>query len=145
MHALLQDRLRDRGALCSRVLFLFSLTLAPAQQVKSGRHTFHKKCFSCWSCQVPLALGGQSEGADGYPYCKKCYAAQFGPKGFRGGAVDGSISVSEHKFDTKSHVKNEPARAAPAPQGGVAKNFCSGCGAKLTAGAKFCASCGNKA
>merc|ERR1711991_637425 len=117
-------------------------TAYATEQVPAGAHKFHTKCFKCWSCEAPLAKGNQKEGGDGYPYCAKCYASKFGPKGFRGDTVDGSISVSEHKFDTQSHVKphgyGANAPAAGGGGGGGAKAFCSGCGTKLTPGAKFC-------
>jgi hypothetical protein len=49
--------------------------------------------------------------------------------------VDGSISVTNHKFDTQSHVKPH-GYSTPDPAPGVKKQFCASCGAKLTAGAK---------
>lgn len=111
-------------------------TAYATEQVRAGPRCYHVKCFSCHSCAAPLAKGSQSQGKDDYPYCKKCYASHFGPGGFRGGAVDGSISVSNHKFDTQSHVKPHGYNNTPAPTPGVKKQFCAACGAKLTAGAK---------
>ncbi len=86
----------------------------------------------------------QKEGPDQKPLCAKCYAAHHGPKGFRGGAVDGSVSVTEHKFDTASHVKS-PRGDEPAAPAASTKQFCASCGSKLAAGAAFCPGCGSKA
>ena len=83
---------------------------------------------------MSIARGSQKEGPDGYPYCSKCYGANYGPKGFRGGAVDGSMSISEHKFDTASHKSPRGGVSQPAPVGGVTKNFCDKVGRHVLKG-----------
>ncbi len=110
-------------------------------------------CAEGGAGRIPILYGARAQQQQPKLFCfashriagAKCYAANFGPKGFRGGAVDGSTSVTEHKWDTQSHVKDPnygkvPAAAAPA---GGGQKFCSSCGAALPgAAARFCSSCG---
>eukprot|EP00039_Didymoeca_costata_P005229 m.79743 g.79743 ORF g.79743 m.79743 type:complete len:91 (-) comp12726_c0_seq7:1211-1483(-) len=56
-----------------------------AELVRACDKVYHKTCLKCGKCKKVLAAGGYLE-KDGTPYCEKpCFAALFGPEGFRGG------------------------------------------------------------
>ncbi|WVQ76600.1 hypothetical protein IAR50_006272 [Cryptococcus sp. DSM 104548] len=51
-----------------------------AEQVISVGHKWHRWCLKCNKCSTTLAPNKVSD-RDGTPYCKNCYAKEFGPSG----------------------------------------------------------------
>jgi ribosomal protein L31 len=58
-----------------------------AEQILAFRRKWHKVCFKCNTCKKSMDLNNCTEHEE-LPYCKGCYAKNFGPKGygFAGGA-----------------------------------------------------------
>ena len=56
---------------------------------------WHKRCFTCTKCNRALDSTTVNDGPDGDIYCKSCYSAQFGMKGYGYGQGAGTLmSVS---------------------------------------------------
>ena len=52
-----------------------------AERVLGGGHSYHKRCFRCYSCSRTLDSVTLCE-RDEELFCRSCYGKQFGPKGF---------------------------------------------------------------
>ena len=55
-----------------------------AEEIRSRKKSYHKKCASCAACAKQLDHNGVYDGTDGDIYCKNCYARKFAPAGYRG-------------------------------------------------------------
>ncbi|KZO97631.1 LIM-domain-containing protein [Calocera viscosa TUFC12733] len=51
-----------------------------AEQVVAAGKKWHKTCLRCANCSTQLESGKLTE-RDGTPYCRSCYAKNFGPSG----------------------------------------------------------------
>jgi len=63
-----------------------------AEEVKAVGKRFHEACFKCKTCGKQLSSVDVFDN-EGEIYCTKCYAGQFGPKGFRGVTSVGAAYV----------------------------------------------------
>jgi hypothetical protein len=102
---------------------------------------WHIQCLKCTTCNKRLDATILTE-HEGKPYCKGCYGASFGPKGF--GYVTTQHTeggTGEKPINAASEAASSPAAPSAAAASGA--KFCSSCG-NLATGAKFCPSCGAK-
>jgi LIM domain/zinc-ribbon domain len=122
-----------------------------AERALAAGKGWHKSCLTCANKQCNQRLDSTriSEDSTGEVWCKSCYAANFGPKGFRGGNAGGVMHTQGTNVAGGGGSSAPSARAvssappAAANAGGGAK-FCPQCGSGLAPGARFCTSCGNK-
>jgi len=95
---------------CTKTVFF-------AEAIETAGKSYHPSCHKCGKCGASLAKGeaADAQGADDI-YCKKCYQANFGPKGFRGGhgaGYEGEADTSsldadaKAKLDAKYNTENE--------------------------------------
>ncbi|KAJ1920872.1 hypothetical protein IWQ60_006912 [Tieghemiomyces parasiticus] len=63
-------------------------TVYAAEAVSGVGKKYHRACFKCTECNCSLSASNLTEN-DNLPYCKRCHAKLFGPKGygFAGGAA----------------------------------------------------------
>jgi len=124
---------------CQKSVFFNEKVVALGQE-------WHQACLKCTACQKRLDSTILTE-HEGNPYCKGCYGAKFGPKGF------GYVSTQHTEGGTGEKPINAAATGAPespsdisAPSAATASGarFCSQCGQALSGAAKFCSSCGTK-
>jgi len=124
-----------------------SKTAYEAECTKVGQNRFHTGCFTCASCKNTLNLNNYTPNKDsGDVYCSGCFAAEFGPAGFRGGTTS---TIGFHKqagapqgaSATVSAPSSSSSSSSTSPKGG---KFCGGCGAKREGTTNFCAACGGK-
>eukprot|EP01112_Ceratiomyxa_fruticulosa_P002445 TRINITY_DN1255_c0_g1_i1.p1 TRINITY_DN1255_c0_g1~~TRINITY_DN1255_c0_g1_i1.p1 ORF type:complete len:123 (+),score=18.72 TRINITY_DN1255_c0_g1_i1:128-496(+) len=107
-----------------------------AERVSAAGVDYHKLCFKCSSCKKALEPGKFNE-RDSKLYCQTCYGAQFGDKGFgRGGTSNSFTSFGKGQSEVVTTT------AVPSPPTAGAK-FCANCGNGVS-GAKFCSNCGEK-
>ncbi|KAL8291272.1 hypothetical protein RQP46_002250 [Phenoliferia psychrophenolica] len=67
---------------------------AAEQQLGPGSKVYHKGCMRCLGCNKSLDAFNLVD-REGEPYCKSCYAKNFGPKGYgNGGALTGEYTES---------------------------------------------------
>ncbi|KAJ1993159.1 hypothetical protein H4R33_000746 [Dimargaris cristalligena] len=71
----------DQCAKCHKVVYA-------AESINGVGKKYHRSCFKCTECKGTLSASNLTEN-DNLPYCKRCYARLFGPKGygFAGGAA----------------------------------------------------------
>ncbi len=63
-------------------------------QIKNTQIIFqnwHKRCFACSNCNRHLDSTTVNDGTDGDIYCRTCYSAKFGLKGYGFGQGAGTL------------------------------------------------------
>ncbi|XP_074660309.1 cysteine and glycine-rich protein 2-like [Tubulanus polymorphus] len=65
-----------------------------AERITGAGQVFHKQCFKCKMCQALLDSNKLAE-KDGDIYCKGCYGANFGPKGYGYGGGAGALTRTQ--------------------------------------------------
>jgi len=62
-----------------------------AEKLIAAGRAWHKRCFTCTKCNRALDSTTVNDGPDGDIYCKSCYSAQFGMKGYGYGQGAGTL------------------------------------------------------
>merc|ERR1711962_1197235 len=60
------------------------------KMIAAGRN-WHKRCFNCATCNRNLDSTTVNDGPDGDIYCRTCYSAKFGMKGYGYGQGAGTL------------------------------------------------------
>ncbi len=55
--------------------------------------SWHRRCFACGECSRHLDSTTVNDGPDGNIYCKGCYGARFGVRGYGFGAGAGTLTT----------------------------------------------------
>jgi cysteine/glycine-rich protein len=76
------------------MLYLFDVEVCtcftlkiPLDQLMSAGNIYHKLCFKCAECKKLLEPSGATPDKENNVYCKGCYAAKLGPKGYGFGSA----------------------------------------------------------
>lgn len=73
-----------------------------AEKITQLGRDWHKACLRCAGCDTPLAPGNLQE-HEGQPYCKNCYAANFGPGGYGRGGTEAHKSFGGGSCELKKN------------------------------------------
>ncbi|XP_071831044.1 cysteine and glycine-rich protein 1-like isoform X2 [Apostichopus japonicus] len=85
----------------------------PAEELKSNKYSYHKKCFRCFACNTGLDSNNVNP-HEAELYCKKCHGRKFGIKGYGFGQGAGSLCMDEGERQGMSadpSLKSAPATA----------------------------------
>lgn len=66
---------------------------AAEQMIAKGK-SWHRRCFSCNTCNRSLDSTNLCDAPTGEIFCKPCYGRQFGPKGFGFGMGAGTLTMA---------------------------------------------------
>ncbi|XP_003385691.1 PREDICTED: cysteine and glycine-rich protein 1-like [Amphimedon queenslandica] len=69
-------------------------TVYAAEKVVAAGKPWHKSCFNCAECNKKLESTTVTDN-EGEIYCKGCYGAKFGPKGFGYGGGAGALTRTQ--------------------------------------------------
>ncbi|KAH3763938.1 LIM protein [Pelomyxa schiedti] len=83
-----------------------------AERTSGANKDWHKFCFRCWDCDCLLHAGGYTVREDKFPYCKKCYAKNFGIEGYGHMGATRNLHVEVSKVDAKVTDKIEETTTA---------------------------------
>lgn len=67
-----------------------------AEKLIAAQRSWHKRCFTCASCNRHLDSTTVNDGPDGDIYCKTDYASKFGMKGYGFGQGAGTLMTDGH-------------------------------------------------
>jgi hypothetical protein len=60
---------------------------------KSSSQSWHRRCFACGTCGQHLDSTKVNDGPDNNIYCKPCYGAKFGMRGYGFGMGAGCLTM----------------------------------------------------
>lgn len=84
-----------------------------AEQVTGPGGLWHKTCLTCYTCNKRLDAGNLSE-RENQPFCKQCYAKNFGPKGY--GYGNGTMNQDKTPNESTSNIGSKANLSGSNPQ-----------------------------
>jgi len=83
-----------------------------AEKMIAAGRSWHKRCFNCATCNRNLDSTTVNDGPDGDIYCRTCYSAKFGMKGYGFGQGAGTL-MSDGLNARKTQISAETAFILP--------------------------------
>jgi len=83
-----------------------------AEKLIAAGRNWHKRCFGCSTCNRHLDSTTVNDGPDGDIYCRTCYAAKFGMKGYGFGQGAGTL-MSDGLTSRNTQISAETAFILP--------------------------------
>ena len=64
-----------------------------AEKLIAAKRSWHRRCFICGGCRRHLDSVTVNDGPDGNIYCRACYGARFGMRGYGFGSGAGTLTT----------------------------------------------------